>query len=1036
MGQEIVYCFKCQTRIMGSDFERGQAFRIGAQVACPQCVRSLLAHLPDPDAELERLKQQSVRKPSGSTTKIPLVRPPSSESSARMRAVPRLSEPPPRRPSSKAPLLIGAGAGGLVLLGVLVAALSSGSKPPPRAPDENVSVTGTSETKPPLKPAPAPSFAAPVTSFARELDEIDAQILPLMQKDQLRDVAQVLEAARRRRESSEWMRGIDARMQKLDSRARLLARPLIEQAAAAARRRDSAEVESLRARVDALGVATVAEDFGKAVAAAGPTPAPVPPTVAPPKPAPPKPAPPKATPLESYRGQWAKTLGPAMARAYADSVQELQKAAAGVKDEAAKKEAEQDLADLKLAADVLAEVPKLLSRWPRGMKLRLEFIGETGATESLEGTIVESGPKGVTVQAEEGILDVPPGEIGAGSVAALLGLRGERRPTDARAASVLAALDGLASTGLPEKYAALKRAPDPKEAEARKLFWGAEEDYAVMKRRGAAGGAYAELLEKHGATAFVARNKAFLEDRLAATRDYLFFAEDLSGTGTFAPSSSSKVESYWLSTAESPAGKFAPNGVEVEFLVQPGATYKAWVYAGGCCQEVFTFFLQGTGLSGPSAKNPRETVTAEPGGEEAIAVRPTTSGLKKKHADHTGPKEPDRWVWVELGTLKFAEPGVKKLRLVTDQKGFSAAYLAVSASRQGQPRDAEVKDLLRGRPPPETGPTGTILREVWKGIPGNSVSDLTKNAKYKEGKPDLSGPITALDSWSMGGDYGCRIRGYVHPPATGDYVFWIASDDDSELWLSADDTPAKKQKICGLGRAVGHRIWDADPSQKSAPVPLAAGKRYYLEVLQKQGTGAEHVAVGWQLPGGVQERPLPPTRLSAYGAFPSRKVPRPLFRPAPPPEGPLVKSDFVGGQGGTPFEEGPTPRAYLRGVKYSVSVSGALQGLQPLFFGASGESAGAKAGTGAIDKELAARPGYAVGGMIARGTDRLNAFKLVFMRISGSRLIPTDRYESGWVGSRGGGDEVKLGGDGTPVLGLFGRAGGEIDGAGLLLLGR
>ncbi len=1034
MGHEIVYCFKCQNRLLGSDFERGQAFRIGTQVACPQCARSLLTHLPDPDAELERLKQQAVRKSSGSTAKIPLVRPSSSDSTARLRPLPRAAERSAPPAKSSAPLLMGAGVATLVVLGVLVAVLSSGSKPPPRVADDNVSVTGTSAPKPPAQPSPAPSFSAPVTSFARELDEIDAQILPLMQKDQLRDVAQILEAARRRRESPEWMRGIDARMQKLDSRARVLAQPLIEQAAAAARRGDAAQVESLRARVNALGVASAAEDFGKALAAASPAPAP--PPVVPPKPAPPKPAPPKATPLESYRGQWAKTLGPAMARHYADSLQLLQKAAEGLKDGAAKKEAEQDLADLKLAADVLAEAPKLLARWPRGMKLRLEFIGETGATESLEGTIVESGPKGVTIQAEEGILDVPSGEIGAGSVAALLGLRGERRPTDARAASVLAALDGLVSTGLPEKYASLKRAPDPKETEARKLFWGAEEDYAVMKRRGAAGGAYAELLEKHGATAFVARNKAFLEDRLAGTQDYLFFAEDLSGTGTFAPSSSSKVESYWLSTADSPAGKVAGNGVEVEFLVQPGATYKAWVYAGGCCQEVFTFFLQGSGLSGPSAKNPRETVTAEPGGDEAIAIKPQMSGLKKKHADHTGPKEPDRWIWVELGTLKFAEPGVKKLRLVTDQKGYSAAYLAVSASRQGQPRDAEVKDLLKNRPPPDFGPTGTILREIWKGLSGDSVGDLTKSQKFKEGKPDLSGPITHIDSWSMGNEYGCRIRGYVHPPATGDYVFWIASDNDSELWLSADDTPAKKQKICGLGRTVGHRIWDADPSQKSAAVPLVAGKRYYIEVLQKQGGGGEHVAVGWKLPGGVQERPLPPSRLSPYGGIPTRKVPRPLFRPAPPPEGPLVKTDFVGGQGGTPFEDGPSPRMYLRGLKYSVAGSGAITGLQPLYFGPSGETAGAKVGDGKAEKEIVARPGYAVGGMIARGTDRLNAFKLIFMRISGSRLIPTDRYESGWAGSRAGGDEVTLGGDGTPVLGLFGRAGGEVDGAGLLLLGK
>ena len=53
MGQEVVYCFKCQTRLLGSDFERGKAFRVEAQAACPDCVRSLLANLPDtPMSEL------------------------------------------------------------------------------------------------------------------------------------------------------------------------------------------------------------------------------------------------------------------------------------------------------------------------------------------------------------------------------------------------------------------------------------------------------------------------------------------------------------------------------------------------------------------------------------------------------------------------------------------------------------------------------------------------------------------------------------------------------------------------------------------------------------------------------------------------------------------------------------------------------------------------------------------------------------------------------------------------------------------------
>ncbi len=1040
MGQEIVYCFKCQNRLLGSDFEKGKAFRVGAQVACPDCVRSLLTHLPDPDAELERLKQQAVRKSSGgSSGRIPIVRSPSPESSAKLRAIPRTPAPAAPAPAkSRAALWIGAGVGALVVLILLIAALSGGSKPPPPPPD-HVSVTGPPGPKPPAPapppvPAPAPE---PPKSFAQELDEIDALTLPLIQKEQLREAALMLDAARKRRENPEWIRALDGRIQKLDAAARRLAQPLIDLAVAAAKRKDAAQVEQLRGRVEALGVATASEDFEKAVDAAEPPAVPgTPPKPKPkPKPAPPKPAPPKpATPLDTYRAAWAKALGPAASRDYAASLLQVRQIAAALTDAAAKKEAEEDLADLKLAADALAEVPKLLPRWAKGSKVKLEFIGESGTTELLEGAILDAGPRGVALQAEGGVLDVPAGEIGAGSVAALLALRGDKRPTDARAAALLAALDGQSASSLPDKWKSLPRTPDPAEGEIRRRFWAAEEDFAAMKTRGAAGEIYAVLLAKP--SAFALRNKAFLEDRLAATRDFFFFSEDLAGTGTFSPSSSSKIESFWYSTADSAAGKAAGNALEVEVGVQAGAAYKAWVYAGGCCQEVFTFYLQGSGLSGPSAKNPRETVTAEPGGEEWIAVKPPAAGLKKKHSDHTGPKEPDRWVWVELGPLKFAAPGPKKLRLLSEQKGFSVAYLAVSAVRSGQPREGEVKELLKSRPPVDLSPTGTILREIYRGIGGDAIGGMTGSAKFKEGKPDLSGPITHIDSWSMGNDYGCRIRGYVHPPASGEYVFWIASDDHSELWLSTDDTPAKKQRLCGLNHAVDQRKWDADPGQqKSSPVTLVGGKRYYIEVLQKQGGGNEHVAVGWQLPGGALERPIPPSRLSPYGGLLSRRTPRPSFRPSSP-EGPLVKSAHIGGTGGSDFSDAPQPRMFLRGFRYSLTGPGNLNALQPLYTGASGEGEGGKFGKGGLGLEIVAKPGYAVGGMVARGTDRLNAFKLVFMRISGARLAAPDRYESDWIGHRGGGEELTLGGDGTPVLGLFGSAGDEIDGAGLLLLGK
>ena len=34
MGREIVYCWKCSTRLKGEDFETGDAYRVGDKVSC------------------------------------------------------------------------------------------------------------------------------------------------------------------------------------------------------------------------------------------------------------------------------------------------------------------------------------------------------------------------------------------------------------------------------------------------------------------------------------------------------------------------------------------------------------------------------------------------------------------------------------------------------------------------------------------------------------------------------------------------------------------------------------------------------------------------------------------------------------------------------------------------------------------------------------------------------------------------------------------------------------------------------------------
>ena len=70
---------------------------------------------------------------------------------------------------------------------------------------------------------------------------------------------------------------------------------------------------------------------------------------------------------------------------------------------------------------------------------------------------------------------------------------------------------------------------------------------------------------------------------------------------------------------------------------------------------------------------------------------------------------------------------------------------------------------------------------------------------------------------------------------TGEYTFWISSNDHSELWLSTDDDESNKRMIAALTRATNPGEWNKFPSQKSISITLTQGQRYYIEALHKQG---------------------------------------------------------------------------------------------------------------------------------------------------------------------------------------------------------
>ena len=142
--------------------------------------------------------------------------------------------------------------------------------------------------------------------------------------------------------------------------------------------------------------------------------------------------------------------------------------------------------------------------------------------------------------------------------------------------------------------------------------------------------------------------------------------------------------------------------------------------------------------------------------------------------------------------------------------------------------------------------TGAITWEYWLGIPGQAVSNLTNQVNFPN-NPSGSEQLSSFEAYSdIGYEYGARIRGYLHPPATGMYRFWIASDDQSELWLSSDENPTNKVRIALVPERTSQREWTKYPEQKSAAISLVAGRNYYIEALHKEDRDTDHLSVGWR----------------------------------------------------------------------------------------------------------------------------------------------------------------------------------------------
>ncbi len=169
---------------------------------------------------------------------------------------------------------------------------------------------------------------------------------------------------------------------------------------------------------------------------------------------------------------------------------------------------------------------------------------------------------------------------------------------------------------------------------------------------------------------------------------------------------------------------------------------------------------------------------------------------------------------------------------------------------------------------------GSAIAERWENISGDDLDNLKNDNRFPN-DPDITEVVTAF-SWNGpdADNYGGRIHGWLYAPATGDYTFWLNSDNQGELWLSTDDDSSNVRLIAQESSYTNFDVW-ASGEEQSEPIPLVGGQRYYIMALWKEGSGGDHCQVAWQGPGVPTRMVIPGSNLAPYepmGAYGAKPI--------------------------------------------------------------------------------------------------------------------------------------------------------------------
>ncbi len=248
------------------------------------------------------------------------------------------------------------------------------------------------------------------------------------------------------------------------------------------------------------------------------------------------------------------------------------------------------------------------------------------------------------------------------------------------------------------------------------------------------------------------------------------------------------------------------------------------------------------------------------------------------------------WQWYKSGTLISGATSATYLLPTIAPTDDGAFFYAVVSNNVNTAQSANAVLTVR-QPLTVSG----VQTKLWFTTTAAIAATLRTNIEagsFDAITPDISLFLYAFQTPDNQGDnYGERVSALFTPKVSGNYVFFISADDDSDLFLSTDATPANKRPIAQEVNWAGDREWVANsggtgnravtqkrsdqwsPDTNTPPpnangITLAAGTDYYIEAVHHEGGGGDHLEATFKLVGELDPQNGDPSRLQALdGAY-------------------------------------------------------------------------------------------------------------------------------------------------------------------------